>query len=116
MYADGSAVITKHPGTGGLVSVGTVTAQLLYEVREPRYLTPDVAARFDTIDIRQEAPDRVRIEGVKGEPPTDSSKVCINNLGGNLLYSDSTDYGSEDYPILIEVSNQFYLHKYLPPH
>ncbi len=82
MYADGSAVITKHPGTGGLVSVGTVTAQLLYEVREPRYLTPDVAARFDTIDIRQEAPDRVRIEGVKGEPPTDSSKVCINNLGG----------------------------------
>ena len=82
VYADGSSTITKHPGTGGLVSVGTVTAQLLYEVREPRYLTPDVAARFDTIDIRQEAPDRVRIEGVKGEPPTDSSKVCINNLGG----------------------------------
>ncbi len=82
MYADGSSVITKHPGTGGLVSVGTVTAQLLYEVREPRYLTPDVAARFDTIEIGQEAPDRVRIKGVKGEPPTDSTKVCINNLGG----------------------------------
>ncbi len=82
MHADGSSVITKHPGTGGLVSVGTVTAQLLYEVREPRYLTPDVAARFDTIEIGQEAPDRVRIKGVKGEPPTDSTKVCINNLGG----------------------------------
>ena len=79
---DGSSVITKHPGTGGLVSVGTVTAQLLYEVREPRYLTPDVAARFDTIDIFQEDVDRVRIQGVKGEPPTPTTKVCINNLGG----------------------------------
>ena len=54
---DGSSVITKHPNTGGLVSVGTVTAQLLYEVREPRYLTPDVAACFDTIDI---SPGRCR--------------------------------------------------------
>jgi len=79
---DGSSVITKHPGTGGLVSVGTVTAQLLYEVREPVYLTPDVAARFDTIDIFQEDADRVRIQGVKGEPPTRTTKVCINNLGG----------------------------------
>ncbi len=79
---DGSSVITKHPDTGGLVSVGTVTAQLLYEIREPRYLTPDVAARFDSIDIYQEDVDRVRIQGVKGEPPTDTTKVCINNLGG----------------------------------
>ena len=79
---DGSSIITKHPNTGGLVSVGTVTAQLLYEVREPRYLTPDVAARFDTIDIFQEDTHRVRIQGVKGEPPTQTTKVCINNLGG----------------------------------
>ena len=79
---DGSSVITKHPGTGGLVSVGTVTAQLLYEVREPVYLTPDVAARFDTINIFQEDTDRVRIQDVKGEPPTRTTKVCINNLGG----------------------------------
>ena len=48
----------------------------------PAYLTPDVAARFDTIDISQEDTDRVRIQGVKGEPPTDTTKVCINNLGG----------------------------------
>ena len=78
---DGSSVITKHPHTGGLVSIGTVTAQLLYEIREPRYLTPDVAARFDTIEISQEGVDRVRIQGVKGEPPTRTTKVCINNLG-----------------------------------
>jgi hypothetical protein len=82
MHADGSSVITKHPGTGGLVSVGTVTAQLIYEIREPRYLTPDVAARFDTIDILQQGQDRVRIAGVCGEPPPDTAKVCINNLGG----------------------------------
>jgi hypothetical protein len=82
VFADGSAVITKHPGTGGRVSVGTVTAQLLYEIREPRYLTPDVAARFDTITLSQEDTDRVRVQGVKGEPPTDTTKVCINTLMG----------------------------------
>lgn len=83
MHEDGSFVITKHPGTGGLVSVGTVTAQLLYEIREPAYLTPDVKARFDTINIREIGPDRVFIDGVRGEPPTDSAKVCINNLYGH---------------------------------
>ncbi|MEA3470822.1 MAG: acyclic terpene utilization AtuA family protein, partial [Thermodesulfobacteriota bacterium] len=82
IYEDGSSVITKHPGTGGLVSLGTVKAQLLYEIREPKYLTPDVAARFDTIDISQEGPDRVRVTGVKGEPPPETTKVCINNLSG----------------------------------
>jgi len=79
---DGACTITKHPHTGGLVSIGTVTAQLLYEVRAPRYLTPDVVARFDTIQISQPGTDRVRIQGVRGEPPTETSKVCINNLGG----------------------------------
>jgi len=83
---DGSCVITKHPGTGGCVSVGTVTAQLLYEIREPRYLTPDVATRFDTIRIFQEGADRVGINGVRGEPPPETTKVCINNMGG---YSNS---------------------------
>ena len=80
--ADGSSVITKHPGTGGLVSVDTVKAQLLYEVREPTYLTPDVSARFDTIRISQQAPDRVRIDGVLGSPPPETTKVCINCIGG----------------------------------
>jgi len=81
MHADGSFVITKHPGTGGLVSVGTVTAQLLYEIREPRYLTPDVVARFDTIAISQQGPDRVEVKGVQGEPAPPTTKVCINNIG-----------------------------------
>jgi len=82
MHGDGSFVITKHPGTGGLVSVGTVTAQLLYEIREPKYLTPDVGARFDTLRINQQGPDRVEITGVCGEPPPETTKVCINNHGG----------------------------------
>lgn len=79
---DGSFVITKHPGTGGLVSVDTVKAQLLYEISSPSYLTPDVIARFDTIRISGEGPDRVKVDSVRGEPPTATAKVCINTLGG----------------------------------
>jgi hypothetical protein len=82
LHADGSSVITKHDGTGGLVDVGTVTAQLLYEIGGPRYLNPDVMARFDSIELRQQGPDRVRIEGVTGEPPTARTKVAINTVGG----------------------------------
>ncbi|MFC4014535.1 acyclic terpene utilization AtuA family protein [Nonomuraea purpurea] len=82
LRADGSAVITKHPGTGGLVSVGTVTAQLVYELGSPCYLGPDVVARFDTITLSQEGPDRVLVSGVRGEPPPDTLKVAVNYLGG----------------------------------
>jgi hypothetical protein len=82
IHEDGSFVITKHPGTGGLVSVDTVKAQLLYEVRDPHYITPDVTARFDTIDISLEAPQRVLVKDVKGEPAPVDTKVCINTLGG----------------------------------
>lgn len=82
MHEDGSFVITKHPGTGGTVSVGTVTAQLLYEIQGPRYLNPDATARFDSIRLEQEGKDRVRVYGVKGEPPPPTTKVCINYLGG----------------------------------
>lgn len=82
MYANGSAVITKHPGTGGLVSVGTVTAQLLYEIDGPLYFNPDAVARFDTIRLDQAGPDRVRVFGVRGEPAPSQVKVCINYLGG----------------------------------
>lgn len=79
---DGSAVITKHPGHGGLVSVGTVTAQLLYEIEGPRYANPDVVARFDTISLAAEGPDRVRIAGVRGEPAPERLKVSLNRVGG----------------------------------
>ncbi len=82
LAADGSAVITKHPGTGGQVSVGTVTAQLLYEIRGPRYLNPDVTARFDTIALAQVGPDRVAMTGVRGEPPPADLKVSLNYAGG----------------------------------
>jgi hypothetical protein len=82
LAADGSAVITKHPGTGGLVSTGTVTAQLLYEIGSPRYLNPDVVARFDSIRLDQAGPDRVRISGVRGEPPPPDLKVSLNYAGG----------------------------------
>lgn len=80
--ADGSSVITKHPGTGGAVTVGTVTAQLLYEIGGPRYLGPDVTARFDTVQLRQDGPDRVAISGVTGEPPPSTYKVCLSSIGG----------------------------------
>ena len=78
VHADGSSVITKHPGTGGAVTVGTVTAQLLYEIGSPRYLSPDAVARFDSIELAQEGRDRVRISGVRGEPPPPRLKVTAN--------------------------------------
>jgi hypothetical protein len=80
--ADGAAVITKQPGTGGAVSVGTVTAQLLYEIAEPAYANPDVVARFDTIRLSQDGADRVRVSGVRGEPPSGRLKVALNYPGG----------------------------------
>jgi hypothetical protein len=79
---DGSSVITKHPGTGGLVSPGTVTAQLLYEIGDPAYANPDVVAHFDTSVLTQEAPDRVLISGTRGTPPPDHLKVAVNYVGG----------------------------------
>ena len=79
---DGSAVITKHPGTGGAVTVETVTAQLLYEIQGPDYLGPDVTTRFDTITLAADGPDRVRISGVRGSPPPETVKVCVNTLDG----------------------------------
>jgi hypothetical protein len=82
MHADGSSVITKHPGTGGAVTIDTVTAQLLYEIDEPRYRNPDVVTRFDTIALEPDGPDRVRISGVRGEPAPDHAKVAINYQGG----------------------------------
>jgi hypothetical protein len=83
LAADGSCVVTKHPGTGGAVSVDTVTAQLLYEVQSTRYLNPDVTVRLDTVRLEQEGPDRVRCAGALGEPPPERLKVCVNELGGH---------------------------------
>ncbi|WP_320670442.1 acyclic terpene utilization AtuA family protein [Patulibacter defluvii] len=81
--ADGSSVITKHAGTGGTVSVDSVTAQLVYEIGGPAYLNPDVVTHFDRLRLTQEGPDRVRIAGVHGSPPPPTLKVCVNHEGGH---------------------------------
>ncbi len=77
IYEDGSSVITKHSSHGGMVTTETVTAQLLYEIAGPRYLNPDVTARFDSIRITQSEKDRVLIDGVSGEPPPPTAKVAV---------------------------------------
>ncbi len=82
IHADGSSVITKHPGTGGAVTIGTVTAQLLYEISGARYANPDATLRVDTIELSDDGPDRVRISGVRGEPPPPTLKVSLNSIGG----------------------------------
>jgi len=80
--ADGSSVITKHEGTGGLVSPGTVTAQLLYEIQSPAYANPDVVAHFDTVKLQQQGPNRVLMSGAIGGQPPPDLKVAVNCLGG----------------------------------
>ena len=80
---DGSSTVGKHDGTGGEVSIGTVTSQLLYEIGGPDYLGPDVVARFDTVRLEQLGPDRVAIGPVRGAPPPPELKVSTNVLGGH---------------------------------
>ncbi|MEU1532548.1 acyclic terpene utilization AtuA family protein [Streptomyces fagopyri] len=82
LHEDGTSVITKHDGTGGVVDIGTVTAQLLYETSGARYAGPDVTARLDSVTLTREGPDRVRITGVRGEAPPPTLKVGLNRLGG----------------------------------
>ncbi|SEH65729.1 Protein of unknown function [Mycolicibacterium rutilum] len=82
IHADGSSVITKHPGTGGAVTVGTVTAQLLYEIGGARYANPDATLRVDTLELSDDGTDRVRISGARGEPPPPTLKVSLNSIGG----------------------------------
>ncbi|WP_374024672.1 acyclic terpene utilization AtuA family protein [Mycobacterium sp. HNNTM2301] len=82
VHADGSSVITKHAGTGGAVSVDTVTAQLLYEITGARYANPDVTARMDSVELCLDGPDRVRVAGARGEAPPATYKVSLNSIGG----------------------------------
>ncbi len=82
LAADGSCVVTKHDGTGGAVTVDTVTAQLMYEIQSTAYLNPDVTTHLDSVRLSQEGPDRVAISGVSGAAPPERLKVCVNELGG----------------------------------
>lgn len=90
---DGTFEITKHDGTGGRISVPTITEQLVYEMGDPNaYITPDVIADFTTIKLEQTGPDRVRVYGIGGRPPTDKLKVSIAYRSGfkavgTLVYS-----------------------------
>jgi hypothetical protein len=90
---DGAFWVTKHQGTGGRVSVAGVKEQLMYEMGDPRsYLTPDCVADFTTVALEQDGPDRVRVSGIKGRPPTDFYKVSISyragyKASGALIYS-----------------------------
>jgi hypothetical protein len=90
---DGSFVVTKHPGTGGVVSVASVTEQLVYEMGDPRsYITPDGIADFTTIQLKQAGPDRVRVSGIRGSPQTPMLKVSVAyfygyKAVGTLVYS-----------------------------
>ena len=79
---DGSSIIGKHDGTGGLINTETITSQILYEIGGPEYLGPDVTARFDTIEIENISPNRVKVSEVKGQAPPSTLKVAMNELGG----------------------------------
>jgi hypothetical protein len=81
--ADGTFIVTKHPNTGGRVSVQTVSEQLVYEMGDPHsYITPDVIADFTTIELARDGDDRVLVSGIKGTPPTDKLKVSVAYRAG----------------------------------
>ncbi|MGW4124831.1 acyclic terpene utilization AtuA family protein [Nocardia sp. NPDC004711] len=82
LHRDGSSVITKHSGTGGAVTVETVTSQLLYEIDGPLYANPDVVVDLRSVSLDQAGPDRVLISGARGYPAPDMTKVCLNYVGG----------------------------------
>jgi hypothetical protein len=91
--ADGTFVITKHEGTGGRVSVPSVTEQLVYEMGDPHsYITPDVVADFTSIQLASDGENRVRVHGITGGPATPFLKVSIASRAGwkavgTLVYS-----------------------------
>ena len=82
-YPDGTVVITKHEGSGGLVSMQSVKEQLVYEIGDPcSYITPDCVADFTSIQLKDDGANRVKVEGVIGKPSTEFYKVSMSYLDG----------------------------------
>lgn len=97
-YPDGNFFVTKHPGTGGMVTVDTVAEQIVYEMGDPKnYISPDVRIDFTTIQLEQAGKDRVKVFGVKGYPKTDSYKVSINYQNGYKASGTLTISGPDAY-------------------
>ncbi|MEM7453433.1 MAG: acyclic terpene utilization AtuA family protein [Planctomycetota bacterium] len=93
---DGSFAITKHEGTGGKVTLETVTSQLVYEMGDPaNYITPDCIADFTSINLEQDGENRVRISGIKGKPATDTYKVSVAFHEGYKVVSQLTVAGPD---------------------
>jgi hypothetical protein len=93
---DGTFVVTKHEGTGGLCTVDTVRHQLVYEMGDPRrYLTPDCIADFTSVRLSQEGQDRVRVDSARGKPPTNTYKVSISYLAGWKAWGELTVSGPD---------------------
>lgn len=87
-YPDGSFYVTKHEGTGGLVSEMTVKEQLLYEIGNPaEYITPDCIADFTSLSVQQQGKDRVKVSGIKGRPETETYKISASYIDGYKLTS-----------------------------
>ncbi len=105
---DGSFVVTKHPNTGGLVSVHTVAEQILYEIGPPAYMTPDVVARFDSVHLEQEGPDRVRVTGARGEPAPEKLKVSISYHAGWRAFGRLAVTGPEALAKANKVADAFW--------
>ncbi len=105
---DGSFVVTKHPNTGGLVSVHTVAEQILYEIGAPAYVTPDCVARFDSVELEQEGPDRVRVTGARGEPAPAKLKMSISYQAGWRAFGRLIVSGPEALAKATKVAEAFW--------
>jgi hypothetical protein len=94
--ADGSLILTKPPGTGGLVTPGTASEQALYEIGDPAaYILPDVIADFSHVHLEQDGPERVQVTGAKGRPPTEDYKVSATYQDGYKAVATVSIVGPE---------------------